>query len=213
MRSRIGIGGGLTTSPLPHHRTYGSRIRRCGRFSRLTHAQALVCRSPRPHNARSGTLPCSRHLTTLCDRSGLPSVPVGTMPSADSSPGISADYSVLSPFPWHATSLGTGEVSRGKLSHRQCVDAGCIKHRPLVDGGLHGRVPARPDGTTPRIRFVSLAPHLRSTLPSDIPSRERPCASLVLRLHAYLDRGLSPPSMTACTAHTPAFSCCRKPER
>ena len=29
----IGIGRGLTASPLPHHRTYGSRIRRFGRFS------------------------------------------------------------------------------------------------------------------------------------------------------------------------------------
>jgi hypothetical protein len=29
----IGIGRGLTASPLPHHRTYGSRIRRCGRWS------------------------------------------------------------------------------------------------------------------------------------------------------------------------------------
>jgi hypothetical protein len=28
----IGIGRGLTASPLPHHRTYGSRIRRFGRF-------------------------------------------------------------------------------------------------------------------------------------------------------------------------------------
>ena len=27
----IGIGRGLTASPLPHHRTYGSRIRRFGR--------------------------------------------------------------------------------------------------------------------------------------------------------------------------------------
>jgi hypothetical protein len=54
-----------------------------------------------------------------------------TMPSADSSHEISADYAALSPFPWHATSLGTGEASRGKLSHRQCIDARFIKHRPL----------------------------------------------------------------------------------
>jgi len=30
---RIGIGGSLTTPPLPHHRTYGSRIRRFGGLS------------------------------------------------------------------------------------------------------------------------------------------------------------------------------------
>jgi hypothetical protein len=31
--AHIGIGRGLAASPLPHHRTYGSRIRRFGRFS------------------------------------------------------------------------------------------------------------------------------------------------------------------------------------
>ena len=101
---------------------------------------------------------------------------------------------------------GTGDASRGKRSYCRCIDAGCIKPSPLVDGGLHSRVPARPDWTTPCIRCVSLAPHLRSTLPSDAPSRERPCASLVLRLHVHLNRRLSLPSMTACTAHTPAVS-------
>jgi hypothetical protein len=80
-----------------------------------------------------------------------------------------------SPLPWHATSLGTAEASRGKRSSHRCRDAGCIKHRPRVDGGLHGRVPACPDGTTPRIQCVPLALHLRSTLPSDAPSRGRPC--------------------------------------
>jgi hypothetical protein len=30
---RIGIGGDLTASPLPHHRTFGSRIRRFGSLS------------------------------------------------------------------------------------------------------------------------------------------------------------------------------------
>ena len=168
----------------------------------LAPAQALACGSPRPPIARSGLLPCERPLTTLGDRSGLPYVPVGTMPSADSSSGISAHYSGLSPFPWHATSLGTAEASRGKLSYRPCIDAGCIKHAPTVDGGLCCCVPARPERPTPWIRCVSLAPHVRSTLPSDLASRQCPGASLVLRLHAHLDRRLSLPSMTACTAHT-----------
>ena len=73
-----------------------------------------------------------------------------------------------------ATFRGPREASRGQLSYRQCLDAGCIKHSPLVDGGLRGRVPARPDRTTPPIRFVSLAPHLRSTLPSDAPLTRTP---------------------------------------
>lgn len=67
-----------------------------------------------------------------------------------------------------------GEASRGKLSYRPCRDARYIQHRPLVEGGLCGRVPARPDGTTPRIGFVFLARPIRSTLPSDASSRSRP---------------------------------------
>src|SRR4029453_5290977 len=67
----IGIGGGLTTSPLPHHRTFGSRIRRFGRFSMLAHAKALACHSPRQPHARSGTLSCKRLVMSLYDRSGL----------------------------------------------------------------------------------------------------------------------------------------------
>jgi hypothetical protein len=102
-----------------------------------------------------------------------------------------------------------GEASRGTRSSRRCTDAGCIKPRPVVDGGRRGCVPARPDGPTPQSRCGSLAPHLRSTLPADAPSRKRPGAALVLRLHAYLDRGRSPPSMTACTAHTLPLSCGR----
>jgi hypothetical protein len=68
-------------------------------------------------------------------------------------------------------SRDTPQISRGQLSYRRCIDAGCIKHRPFVDGGLHGCVPARPERTTPPLRFVSLAPHLRSTRPSDPTSR------------------------------------------
>jgi hypothetical protein len=61
----------------------------------------------------------------------------------------------------------TAQISRGQLSYLLCIDAGFIKYAPIVDGGLCGRVPTRPERPTPRIRFVSLAPHMRSTLPSD----------------------------------------------
>jgi hypothetical protein len=168
----IGIEGGLTTSPLPHPPTFGSRIRRFGRFSILAYAKVLVCRSPRPYNARSGLLQCKRPITGLYDRSGLRrALGTPTMPSAASSTVVSADYSGLSPFPWHATSLGTAEASRGKRSSRRCRGARFIKHSPSVDGGLHGRVPARPDWTTPCIGFLSVAPPLRATRPSDPTSR------------------------------------------
>jgi hypothetical protein len=128
------------------------------------------------------------------------------MPSADSSPGISPDYSVLSPIPWHATSLGTGEASRGKLSYRPCIDAGCIKHAPLWMEGfavacqLAPSVPHLVSGACPSPR--TFVPRFLQTLP-----REN---ALALPLsfgstHTWTG-GLSPPSMTACTAHTPKLS-------
>jgi hypothetical protein len=129
---RIGIGGGLTTSPLPHHRPYGSRIRRFGRFSMLAPAKALACHSPRQPHARSGTLSCKRLVMRLYDRSGLRrAMGAPPLPSADSSAVIGADDSALSPFPGHATSLGTEEASRGQRSARRCRAARCIQHRPL----------------------------------------------------------------------------------
>ena len=52
-------------------------------------------------------------------------------------------------IPWHATSRGTGEASRGKRSYRPMHRRRIYKVRPAVDGGLCGRVPARPERTTP----------------------------------------------------------------
>ena len=54
-RHRFGIGGGLTASPLPHHRTNGSRIRRFGRVSQGTakiHATPQPERPLLPHQPR-----------------------------------------------------------------------------------------------------------------------------------------------------------------
>src|SRR3954465_15737901 len=56
----------------------------------------------------------------------------------------------------------------------------------------------------PQIRFLFVGSRFRSTLPSDGPSRFRPCASLVLHLHQVV-RGLSPPSCWACPAHSLAL--------
>jgi len=147
----IGIGGGLTTSPLPHHRTDGSRLRRCGRFSIRTQAQALARRSPRPPHARSGTRSGTRLVMRLDDRSGLQPALVGLR-----CPRLtSAGWSGRRPPP-SGRGQDSPQLSRGQLADRQGIDAGWIKHSPRVEGGRHGRVPARPDGTTPPIRFVSL---------------------------------------------------------
>jgi len=194
----IGIGRGLAASPLPHHRTYGSRIRRFGGCSQgdtypnrslvsrcasgafIPGARGLTPRRMRSHRSTSGDdssppFGPSAHprcgsaylLPRLSALGCLTSVACAgpTMPSADFCGAVREDSSALSPC------QDTPQISRGKLSYRRCIDAGFIKHSPRVDGGLHGRVPARPDCATPRIRFVSLAPHLRSTLPSDPTSR------------------------------------------
>ena len=89
-------------------------------------------------------------------------------------------------------SQDTPQLSRGQLSDRPCIDARLIKHSPLRMEGFAVACP--------------LAPRVRSMRPSDPDSRRRPGASLVLRIHAHLDRGLAPPSMTACPAHTPRRS-------
>jgi hypothetical protein len=176
--SRIGIGRGLTASPLPHHRTYGSRIRRFGRLSRgATHTPTgasspgvpAASSSQRPSVARplaGCDLAAPLRATTLFHRSGLQHAIARLLCRLLTSAGRSGRIA-----PPSVLSQDTPQISRGKLSYRRCIDAGCIQHSPFVDGGLHGRVPARPDCTTPRIRFVSLAPHLRSTLPSDPTSR------------------------------------------
>ena len=93
------------------------------------------------------------------------------MPSADSSGALRQDCSSPSRFPWYVTSQDAHEVSRGKSYSLRCLDAGLIKHAPVVEGGLRGCVPPRPERTTPRIRFLFVAPPLRSPLPADPPSR------------------------------------------
>jgi hypothetical protein len=174
----IGIGRGLAASPLPHHRTFGSRIRRFGGLSQGESSpqpehRFPECQQPVPprYRARSPTprRRPSRHSTTGHD-SCPPFRPSArsrgpTMPSADFCGAVREDCSALSP------SQDTPQISRGQLSYRPCIDARCIQYAPTVDGGLCGRVPARPERTTPRIRFVSLAPHVRSTRPSDPTSR------------------------------------------
>jgi hypothetical protein len=52
----------------------------------------------------------------------------------------------------------------------------------------------------PRIRLLFVRSRFRSTLPSDGPSRFRPCASLVLHLH-QVAQGTFTPRLLTCPAH------------
>ena len=105
------------------------------------------------------------------NRSGLRPANGTTMPSADFSHEVRADYSTLSQFQSHATSQGTWETSQGKTQNSPCVDAGFIKHTQTADGGLRCHVPTRPECTTPHIRFLFVAPHFWIGLPPDPTSR------------------------------------------
>ena len=58
-------------------------------------------------------------------------------------------------------------------------------------------------------RLSGSCPTPRTVVPRGLqtpPRGEALAFSLILRRHAYLDRGLAPPRMTACTAHTQAVS-------
>ena len=123
-----------------------------------------------------------------------------TMPSAACCEVVREDGSALSP------AQDTSQIARGQRSSRRSIDAGLIKHRPSVDGGLGCGVPARPGGTTPPVRCVVLVPPGRSPRPSAPTSRCRPCPARVLRLHVSCPGRRALPSMTACTAHTLGLS-------
>ena len=94
--SLIGIGRGLTTAPLPHHRTYGSRIRRFGRLSRGDTSpqpeRRLPACQPRIHPRSPSIAPTPRRMPSRRSIPGHDSLPPfrpsarsrgPTMPSAD----------------------------------------------------------------------------------------------------------------------------------
>ena len=56
----------------------------------------------------------------------------------------------------------------GKTQNLVRVDAGFIKHTQITDGGLYGHVPARPERTTPLIRFLFVVPRFWIGLPPGI---------------------------------------------
>ncbi len=176
--SPIGIGRGLAASPLPHHRTFGSRIRRFGGVSQGESSPQAEPRFPEcqqpVHPRGRARSPTPRRMPSRRSTAGHDSSPpfrpsarfrVPTMPSADCWGAVRADRSTLRPTPGHPTDLPRSAVIPS--GHRRPID----QAPSVVDGGLCCRVPARPDGPTPRIGFVSLAPHVRSTLPSDPTSR------------------------------------------
>ena len=114
--------------------------------------------------------------------SGVPGAfPSPTIPVADFCPGHHR------PSPSGQSRVRDPEqISRGKLDRRPRTTAG-FTFCALDGYGLCGHTPARP-ARTPRIRFLSIDPRVCSPLPSDGPSRGRPCGLLPLHLHQVGER-------------------------
>jgi len=91
----IGIGRGLAASPLPHHRTYGSRIRRFGGVSQRWEPRWSRGR-PRPRT--SGSVDDAPKLSpafTFIPRRGLP--PSDEDPPSDRTEGLPSLRPLTSP--------------------------------------------------------------------------------------------------------------------
>ena len=116
---------------------------------------------------------------------------------------------------------GTWETSWGKTQNFPCVNARFIKHAPFADGGLRSHVPARPERTTPHIRFLFPGSSPGQACPALLDwasSRTRLTTTplpFFLRLGSgqaltfgsaitwFGGGGLHPVSSVPCPAHTP----------
>src|SRR5271167_1908793 len=88
------------------------------------------------------------------------------MSSADFCPAIGPPHGAPS------RRSDTEQISWSKFSRLPCAVAGSTLR--VLDGyGLRGKWPARPT-LAPCTRFLSIDPHVCSTLPSDLASRRQP---------------------------------------
>src|SRR5205085_9563483 len=155
-----------------------------------------------PHHLAKGqlqlvVLPLGPHeqpaLQAPLHRSGLRRARPATMPSADFCGAVAGPCGPASPD--CETRRRSPEVSSTAFA----AHPPNLLPRPLMVGT--SRFPARSSGLTSlSIRLLSIGSRLCSTLPSNPASRRRSCASLILR-SIKLDRGLTPPSCRACSAH------------
>src|SRR3974390_1150196 len=115
------------------------------------------------------------------------------MPSADFCTAFRPPYGVLSPGRTRCRSFGVSPTAF--IAHPPD-----LQPWPLMDMDFATSCPlVRP--VLPRIRFLFVGSRLCSTLPSDSPSRFRPCASLVLHLH-QVTQGTFTPKAVGHVRHT-----------
>jgi hypothetical protein len=130
--AHIGIGRGLTASPLPHHRTYESRLRRFGGLSwgeRAPNRSVISQHASRKFILEAEQRSPPRRMPSRRSIPGHYSRPpfrpsarlrVPTMPSADFCGAVREDASALSPSPGHPADLPWSAVIPSV--HRRRID-------------------------------------------------------------------------------------------
>jgi hypothetical protein len=203
----IGIGRGLTASPRPHHRTYGSRLRRCGRCRQGDRRPPTGASSPavpvgrssqRPGSARpraGGDCATPPRAATPLSRAGLRRAHAPTLPAADVCGAVREACSALRPEPGPPADL-PGSVSTPAAPSRLIYTA-------YPQGREDVAVPCPLVPGKPRLRSGSWTSP-RAFVPRGL---QTPPGGDALALpwsfgSTSLDRGLAPPSTKTCPAHT-----------
>jgi hypothetical protein len=103
------------------------------------------------------------------------------------------------------------QISQGKLDrlHRTPAESTALA---WMDTGLRRFAPARPTRDASYSVSVRQVAALLPRFFQTEPRGHRPCASLALRLHQTLGRGLSPPSCQTCSAHTDLWTQRTRPQ-
>jgi hypothetical protein len=134
----LGRAMGLTASPLPHHRTYGSRRRRFGRFSQGDDDTPSGASSPGVPAANSFQVPdiarqfAGYYLATPLRptipryHSGLRHAPVYLL-----CPLLTAAVRSGRMAPPSGLDQDTPQISRGQAEYLLCLVASSIKHAPV----------------------------------------------------------------------------------
>ena len=104
------------------------------------------------------------------------------------------------------------QISRGKPDrlHRTPAESTALA---LMDTGLRRSGPARPTRDASYSVSVRQVAALLPRFFQAAPRGHHPCASLALRLHQTLGRGLAPPSCQTCSAHPEPWTRRPRPPR
>ncbi len=180
-RALIGIRGALTASPLPHHRTFASRIRRFGSLSIITYTKTFSSGSPPPLQSphlRTGMWSHRPEDTSLYYRSGLPSTHA-EIPCLSLTPRAPSDR-IAPLLVVCQSSFSERDPNSPYRESRSCLSAARAK---------------RPNArSAPCPGYVLLVNHVRSK--SSVNSRGPASASFC---HSFMQRSAKPASIPSFT--------------